>query len=193
MKNKKCVFLIGFMSSGKSTIGRLLADGLGYFYTDTDERIEEKESLSIHKIFQQRGEDFFRRIENKTLREINCKSEHPGIVISTGGGLPCNNENISFMKEQGIVVYLKSSIDDIINRTGDGETRPVFQKLKAGGNLKELKSEAEKLFKQREKYYNQAHFTIINSNSTAPEKIAGRLVIIIEALPEPENGISGIK
>lgn len=153
------------MASGKSTIGKLLAKKLYYSYIDTDNIIERHEGIPIHEIFNQKGETYFREVEKTVLRDITKDCKNQGLVISTGGGMPCNIENLNFMRGNGTIIYLKSSIEDIMKRIINSKTRPILYKIESDGDIKEgIKT----LLNQRERYYNQADITVVNNSKTKP-------------------------
>ena len=93
MKN---IYLVGFMGSGKSTVGKILAEKLNMNFVDTDKLIEEKEGMKIKDIFEQKGESYFRELERKQIEAV-VKQE--GLVVSTGGGLGANLDNMNLMKK----------------------------------------------------------------------------------------------
>ena len=99
------IFLIGFMASGKTTIGREVARRTGWAFVDLDERIERREGRSVSAIFAERGEEAFRRMERECLEEA-CRADH-NIIVATGGGVPCFFDNMERMNRAGITVYLK--------------------------------------------------------------------------------------
>ena len=135
-------------------------------------RFKKVQKIIFSEIFQKKGEKYFRGVETRELKKLHVDTYIPGIVMAIGGGLPCNSRNLSFMKEHGIIVYLKVSIDDIIQRIGKNSSRPIFQNLRQKGNLNQ---NIENLLKQREKYYNQADITLSSSNIIKPENIASFL------------------
>ena len=100
MKN---IFLIGMPSSGKTTLGKRLARELHYHFTDTDKIIQREEGLTVAQIFAQHGETHFRDLEARVLRTIK-----PGanLVVATGGGMPCFNDNMAYIKTTGVSVFL---------------------------------------------------------------------------------------
>ncbi|GAB3990134.1 shikimate kinase [Spirosoma daeguense] len=110
MKN---IFLIGMPSSGKSTLGKRIADTLHYRFVDTDKLIVRDEGRSIADIFAQSGEDYFREAERRILRTIR-----PGgnTVVSTGGGMPCFHDNMTYINTTGISVFLDVPIDVLLRR-----------------------------------------------------------------------------
>ncbi|MDF2611929.1 MAG: Shikimate kinase, partial [Lachnospiraceae bacterium] len=104
---KHNIILIGFMGSGKTSVGERLAKRLSYQFRDTDQLIESRAGDSINHIFELRGEDYFRTLETNLLLEI--KPTLSNTVLSTGGGLPLQEQNTKLLKEIGYVVYLKAS------------------------------------------------------------------------------------
>ena len=121
----KAIILIGYMGSGKSTIGEKTARLLGVEFLDTDVLIEEQEGMTISELFAQKGEAYFRQKETETIR--NLKKESREMVLATGGGLPMKEENQILLKELGIVVYLKASVDTLVERLKEDTTRPLLQ------------------------------------------------------------------
>src|SRR6056297_1037494 len=98
------IYIIGFMGSGKTTQGKKIARMMGYDFYDMDQVISTNEKRSIPDIFNTNGEDYFREIEKMTLLDLSHKEK---VVISTGGGTPCHEKNLNFMKSKGLVIYLK--------------------------------------------------------------------------------------
>ena len=151
--NSNNIILTGFMGSGKSTIGRILAKKLdNSYFLDTDSLIEHFENREISEIFATDGEEYFRNCEKKVFNWI--KENVKNGIISTGGGLPVFVPEI---KEAGIVIYLKVDFEDIVSRLNDEDIqkRPLFQDL----------NKAKELFEKRDKIYSQlADFVIENNN-----------------------------
>lgn len=144
------VYIIGFMGSGKTTAGRKLSEALGWAFADLDELIEQKEKRIIGDIFSGSGENYFRKIESACLREFENQNR---VVISTGGGAPCFEDNLEHMKRTGIVVYLRMNPADLAKRLeGEQDTRPLIRNLDREGLEKYI---SDKL-KERETYYNCA-------------------------------------
>ena len=181
----RSIFIIGFMASGKSTIGKLLASRLGIPFIDTDEVIERKTGMPIREIFSTRGEIYFRRIESGLLREIAQNCSRCARVIAAGGGMPCSKENLGVMRECGTIVYLETSIDDIISRIKNSSERPVFRRVEESGKLKDG---IEELLRKREQFYRQAHIIVTNPNGQAPEETVTK---IIQALSENRSSLKG--
>jgi len=179
MNNKNCIFLIGFMASGKSTLGKPLAHELGLDYIDTDTLIEKQKKMPISQIFDKLGEEVFRREEEKVLKKICLEYKNKGAVISTGGGLPCYGQNLNLMKQNGIVVYIKVSVEEIVKRVKDSSLRPVFYRMEKSGNIKE---EIKKLLSQREVFYSRADVKVLNSDAQCPEIVVKRIIEKIKLL-----------
>ena len=149
------IFLIGYMGSGKTTVGKLLAAKLGYSFVDMDVHIEEKLFKSVSQIFAELGEEQFRLLERQSLYEV-AKSDR--VVISTGGGAPCFFDNMKYMNEHGISIYLKLSPEQLAVRLGDSHInkRPLIADKK-GEELLRFIREGLAI---REPYYLQAVFSV---------------------------------
>jgi shikimate kinase len=115
--------LIGFMGTGKSSLGRLLAKKLNYRFIDTDQLIEERQGCSITKIFSQVGEVGFRRLENELARELVLAES---VVIATGGGFPLNPENIALLRRNGLIITLQATAETIYRRVCQEQHRPLL-------------------------------------------------------------------
>ena len=148
------IFLIGFMGSGKTTIGRLLAKDLGFDFIDTDSFIEAQQGITIAEIFALHGEVAFREMEHKLLLDLqNCNSA----VISTGGGMPCHNGNMDVMLACGKAVYLKTSPQALAQRLIlSQDERPLIR----GKTETELLQYITEQLSKREPVYNRADITI---------------------------------
>ena len=123
MKN---IILCGFMGSGKTALGKLLAERMNMQFYDTDELISDKTGMPISKIFEKYGEAYFRSLETEVIKELINTS---GAVISLGGGLAANSINHPYLKEAGVVVLLDCGIDETLQRISGDKARP----LAAGG------------------------------------------------------------
>jgi shikimate kinase len=142
---KKNIVLIGFMASGKSTLGRVLQKQLGWPLISTDEYIEKKEGRKITQIFKDSGEVHFRTL-----------TDHP-VIIDCGGGIVLNPENIKLLKSTGIVIYLSCRVDVIDERIHLQPTRPLL-------DVPDPKAKIEMLLKEREHLYQKADLTIDTSD-----------------------------
>jgi len=138
------------MGTGKTTIGKLLAEIMNRSFTDIDGFIENRYHQTITGIFEEKGEAAFREIERRALLEI---SVFENTIVSTGGGLPCFFDNMEIMNRTGITVYLKATVEELILRlTFNKQDRPLIK----GKNSEELREFVEKSLKNREPFYNQA-------------------------------------
>jgi shikimate kinase len=155
---KKNVFLIGFMTSGKTTIGKILANTIGWNFVDLDQEIEILENKSITEIFKQNGEDYFRYLENKILKKfINEKN----LVISLGGGAIENPENLQLILNNGIVIYLEISALEALKRLKFKRNRPIiFNNFNEEVSDEELIERINKIFERRVNIYNKAHIKL---------------------------------
>ncbi|MDR0363742.1 MAG: shikimate kinase [Bacteroidales bacterium] len=163
LKTLNRIFLIGFMGSGKSSIGKKLAKLLQYDFIDTDKHIELSAGKSITNIFSQEGELFFREQERELLRKLN---EQENIVVSTGGGMPCYKDNVVIMNKMGVTIYLKSTPKLLANRLIKRQNeRPILRSV----SQKDLDKFIATLLPEREKYYEQADFVLSVYNLTASD------------------------
>ncbi|MGA7162028.1 MAG: shikimate kinase [Bacteroidota bacterium] len=155
---KYIIFLTGFMGSGKSTIGPILANTIGYDFVDLDMFIEQKEKRKIGDIFKQEGERAFRKMERAFLTEV---SGTPRSVISLGGGTITDQESLDLVKESGVLVYLKAESEFIYKRLRTKSDRPMLRT--ADGELmdaEQLQLRIDELLTKRKGYYEQAHIII---------------------------------
>ncbi len=129
-KNRN-IILIGYMGSGKSTVGRKAAKAVEYIFLDTDALIEKEEGMTISKLFEEKGEPYFREKETETIRRL--MAEPKGNIIATGGGLPMKEGNAKLLKELGTVIYLKAETDTLMKRLSGDTARPLLQ----NGDLRE--------------------------------------------------------
>lgn len=148
------VTLLGFMGSGKSSMGKMIADNLGYNCIDLDIYIVDQEQMKISEIFKQKGEAHFRELESKYLKELI--SRHHNLVLPLGGGTPCNEENWQFIK-QTKSFYIKKTVDELYVRL---YTRRSKRPLIAPLSDKELKAFIEHRMKDRSPFYERADHII---------------------------------
>lgn len=164
------IYLVGMMGSGKTTVGRELANQLNYRFLDTDAVISQVAgNKSINELFAEEGEAAFRERESQVLARI-CAYSY--LAIATGGGIILWRKNWSYL-HHGIVVWLDAPIELLYTRLAEDTTRPLLQ---AGDALEKLRS----LLAQRQALYAQADLTIKISEAETPENIAIR---ILEAIP----------
>ncbi len=136
------------MCSGKSTLGKALAEALDWSFLDVDRVLEEREGMSIPEIFERRGEEYFRKREFEVLKELSNLEK---VVISTGGGLGANIKAMELMKSKGLVVWLKLDFETFLERCAEDSSRPLLRKSK---------EELIELMKEREKVYSLSHLSL---------------------------------
>jgi len=155
---KRLIFLAGFMGSGKSTIGPILANTLGFDFVDIDKAIEERFGKSVVQIFAEDGETSFRMVEREILGGLVNRTE---CVVSLGGGTIANEENLELILHNGLIVYLHLSPEGIFNRVRHKMHRPLLRG-EDGSMLPvdDLQEKIERLLKAREQFYQQAHIII---------------------------------
>lgn len=159
MQTSKKIFLIGFMGSGKTTIGKKLANKLTIPFLDIDEEVVNDEGKDISTIFELDGEDYFREKEHKKLAQLI--NENEAFVISTGGGTPCFKNNMDLMNANGATFYLKYSPEFLASRLKNAlHKRPLLKNVTSS----ELNSFITSLLTEREFYYSQSQFTIEKIN-----------------------------
>lgn len=158
---KDLIFLTGFMASGKSTIGPILANTIGWEFLDLDKVIEEKAKKKIVDIFKEFGEEYFRNQESETLKELIKLSKY---VISLGGGTIENEINLKLMKESGILVYLETSPEAAYRRLRFKRDRPALLFEEKEPTKEEFIERINLILNRRIKYYNQADIKINTDN-----------------------------
>ena len=162
------IFLNGYMGAGKSLIGHKLSTELNHNYVDLDEQIELIEQTDIQSIFQQKGELYFRNLENKVLRDILEKDED--MVVSLGGGTPCYGNNLEWIQKSSgsRTVYLKATVKTLTDRLFlEKVHRPVISHLQTKPELEEF---LRKHLFERAYYYNQSDI-IVDVDNRNPEEI----------------------
>ncbi|MFQ5610141.1 MAG: shikimate kinase AroK [Woeseiaceae bacterium] len=143
MKHPKNVFLIGPMGAGKSAVGRQLARMLHLGFMDSDEEIENRTGVDIPFIFEKEGEAGFRRREATVINDL---SGMDGVVVATGGGAVIDTDSRSRLGARGYVVYLKTSVDQQLQRTSRGRQRPLLENEDPRKVLEDLMTEREPLY-----------------------------------------------
>ncbi len=164
----KKIVLTGFMATGKTAVGLLLAKKLGLPFLDTDELIEQKAGKSIPEIFAIEGEDHFRFLERDTISRL---AELEDCIISTGGGAIVDQENLKALKNKGVVICLTASPEVILNRVGNTVHRPLL-------HHPEPLRRIEELLYSRLPFYSRADFLIDTSNATT-EEVASRVLSLL--------------
>ena len=164
MKN---IVLIGFMGSGKTTIGKSLEEKTDMTFVDTDELIEAYEGCKISDIFTDKGETYFRRLENETLKNLLTSTDNK--VISTGGGIITNQSNIPLLKQLGKVFYLRIKPETVVERLEGDKTRPLLI-----GEDKLVK--VEQLMTDRKELYEMAADKTIDTDGLSVSEIVHRIL-----------------
>lgn len=145
------IYLTGFMGSGKSYTGKLLAEKLGLNFVDLDTKIEAAAGRTVSEIFATSGEEAFRKLEAEALRD----NETEGAVVATGGGAPCFHRNMEYMNEAGLTVFLDPSLDILVQRLEAGrDHRPLLQQEET------LQTIIEKKLAARRPIYEQAQVQV---------------------------------
>ena len=150
------VVLIGFMGTGKTSTGKMLAAKLGAAFIDMDQKIEEEAGMSIPDMFARKGEAYFREQERALVKRLAARRN---AVISTGGGTVKNPNNVADFKKSGVIVCLSASVDAVLARTNRRGTRPVLDGADQGDRRKAV----EQLMAERRELYKQADYTIDTS------------------------------
>lgn len=151
------IFLIGFMGCGKTTIGRALAKSMKIEWIDLDRHTENRKGKSVTEIFETEGEEAFRMAERDALHSLS-----DNLIVSCGGGTPCFYDNMERMSENGITLYLHTSIDSLYKRISE---ESVGRPLVSG----KARQEIERLFLFREHTYNKANYIIDTDNKSVEE------------------------
>jgi shikimate kinase len=157
-KRQNRIYLTGFMGSGKSTIGPILADTLGYDFVDIDKAIEHETGQSVKEIFRYRGEESFRTMERRLLQDLRTKDH---LVISLGGGTIADPISFPLIRESGVLVYLKTAPEQLFKRLHHKTDRPVL--IDDSGerlNEEELRVRIQDLYTRRERFYEQADIIV---------------------------------
>src|SRR3989338_5361307 len=144
----KNIVLLGFMGTGKTSVGKILASKLGRRVIDIDHVIEVSEKKKIREIFEKEGETRFRGLEKEAVRVV---ARETGVVITTGGGVVLDPENIPALRQNGVLVELTATVETVFRRVKDSKHRPLL----GGGNLM---AEIRKLYEPRKPLYGQSDY-----------------------------------
>ncbi len=165
------IFLIGFMGSGKSTVGRILSGKIGFAFIDLDELIERREGVSVSDIFESRGEEGFRDIESEVLREIVGQENN---VVSTGGGVVLREGNRDLMSGSGVTVYLRTPAWVVWERIRRDTSRPLLRVENPFERICELLGERTALYELAD--------VVVDTDSLTPEEVAEKIIERLEAI-----------
>ncbi len=170
----KSVVLIGFMGSGKSALGRIIAKQLGIPHSDMDQLIESRAGMTISEIFAGEGEEAFRDMETGLLREI-AQSGKGQAVYSTGGGVVIRPENRALMRRIGTVILLDITPESVLSRLSRDTKRPLLQ-------APDRKARVEELMRSRRPAYLDAADYILEVDNRTKDENANRLMKLLEEL-----------
>ena len=168
--------LIGFMGTGKTSVGRLVAEYLGFEFLDTDEIIQSRAGRSIADIFEKDGEPAFRDLERQALQELSTRQK---TVISTGGGLPANPENLASLKTFALVVCLWASPEKIWDRVRNQSHRPLLHDADPQKKIRDLLA-------ARWPFYKQAD-VLINTDLRSFREVAQQIVLQFKLAARPKR------
>lgn len=166
MRNVKNLALVGFMGTGKSSVGRLAAETLQFEFVDTDELIEAQAGSSVEDIFKNQGEPAFRQMECDVVQKL---SQRENLVIATGGGLIVNPANLASLKTHALVLCLWASPETIWERVKDQTHRPLLKTADPPGAIRAL-------FAKRDPLYRQAD-VLINTAQRSPKEVAQQVLL----------------
>jgi shikimate kinase len=160
------IALIGFMGTGKTSVGRVVADALGFEFLDTDELIQSRTGRTIADIFAKEGEPAFRALERQVVQELSTQAK---TVISTGGGLPTNAENLAALKSFALVVCLWASPEKIWERVRHQSHRPLLHDADPQQKIRDLLA-------VRAPFYREAD-VLVNTDLRAAREVAQQIVL----------------
>jgi len=176
---RRNIALIGFMGAGKTTVGRILAERLGLRFVETDDLVERMAGKTIPRIFEEDGEETFRRLEAEAVRKAAAME---GVVISCGGGVVLRRENVEALRNTCVVVYLKTSPEEAYRRTAGDEGRPL---LKVEDRMKRIRE----LLSAREPLYESSADIVVETDGLTPTEVADRVIEAVRGvLSEGDRG-----
>ena len=162
----RCLVVLGFMATGKTTVGKLAARALGFEFIDVDQVIEAREGMPVTEIFRLKGEDYFRGLEHESIVELAGR-EHA--VVAPGGGAIVAARNLKPLRRLGFMCNLDATPEEILRRIGDDQTRPLLQHPDPMGRIR-------RLCEERAPHYAQADFTV-NTTHKDVHTLAQMLVV----------------
>jgi len=168
--------LIGFMGTGKTSVGRHVAEQLGFEFLDTDELIQSRTGRSIADIFSRDGEPVFRALEQQVVKELSTREK---VLISTGGGLPTNAENLAALKSFALVICLWASPEKIWDRVKNQSHRPLLHDADPQQKIRELLA-------IREPFYKQAD-VLINTDLRSVREAAQQVTLQFKLATRPKR------
>ncbi len=168
MKN---IVLMGFMGSGKTTVGRVLAEKLGFLFVDTDDEIEKLMGISVKDIFAKYDSAYFRELESRVIKKV---ANRENLVIATGGGAVLNPDNVAALKNSGITVLLRCSPEVILKRLENVDSRPLL------AGAEDLEVRIRELLAERDKVYTLATDLEIEIDGEDIPTIADRIIALLK-------------
>lgn len=162
------IVLTGFMATGKTAVGKLLAEELNMQFVGTDELIEAESKMKISDIFDKKGEPYFRDLETSIIKKVSTQDN---CVIAVGGGAVLRSENMNALEQNGKIVCLTAEPETIYNRIKGDITRPLLKVADPLARIKEL-------LKLRESYYQRCHHSVDTSLRTE-KKVANEIIKLI--------------
>jgi shikimate kinase len=175
-KSEDNIYLIGPMGSGKTTIGQRLANLLGLRFLDCDHELESQTGASVTLIFDVEGEEGFRARETRMLEELTTRS---GVLVATGGGAVLKEENRKMLRERGLVVYMRTSVQQQLRRLGRDKTRPLLQ-------TKDRRAKLTRLAEERNPLYQETADIEFPAQNRGLDAVATELAQIIRLHGKPE-------
>ena len=164
------VALIGFMGTGKSLLGQMLAQRWGWQFVDTDAMVEERVGCSVAQIFERLGEPFFRQMETEILHKLETQRQ---LVIATGGGAPTRTENVQSLRRHAVILLLSAEPEVILQRVQPIASRPKL------ASAPDPMAEIRRLLKQREQAYSCADLHL-NTSRLSPEQAVARIEELVK-------------
>jgi shikimate kinase len=158
-RGMKNIVLVGFMGTGKTTVGKLISKHLNMKFISTDKIIENREGMLINEIFSVKGEPYFREVERDVVKEVSKKENS---VIDTGGGVIINKLNVKDLKKNGFIFCLNATPKDILKRTKRYTHRPLL-------NVAEPETKIKDLMEKRREYYKRADYQIETTGKNPTE------------------------
>ncbi len=172
----KNIYFIGFMGSGKSSIGKSFAKFLGWPFYDTDDLIENQAGRSISQIFAQEGEVVFRQLETSVIRDL---AEQKNCVVALGGGAIMREENWRYLSNSGVTISLSAPVEVLAERIGRNEARPLMAQLSHEERFRKI----EEMLVKRQPYYDRADFHFESSDErSASEFVHHIFTALLEEL-----------
>ena len=172
------IFVIGYMASGKTTFGKALAQKLGVAFIDLDEYIEQQTSKKIHQIFEESGEETFREIERQMLRK--AIEAEPDAVVACGGGTPCFFDNMSFLNDNGITIFLETSTPVLIERL---QSENMSRPLMAGKTDEEIEQKVLSQLCERLPFYMESKLKWHGDDLNSEEEITRNVEHFVDSYP----------